>query len=317
LKIEKHIIQLIKEDNRVVIPGLGTFMSKANAVNIKSSTKTITPPDSEIRFTDLLKNSNKRLAEYIAEKESVSFEEANTAVEDFVKQAKEELNTNKKFTITGFGELSYSKGNMLIFEHANIINTESFGLKEVELPKKISKATPTPEVKKAMIKEPKATSPKKQKEVKSTEKSSKLALLGWVAFIVVILSFVAYFASFHFELGNNVRNKIVSLFKTEEIIVETPQITETVAPVETKTVIEEPTFTYHVIAGSFTNKNNANKLAKKLDKEGFITKVLGPDNNRYKVSFASYPIKKEAIDAAEFYKQKKGKKNCWVYAQKN
>jgi len=292
-------------------------MSKANTVNIKSSTKTITPPDSEIRFTDLLKNSNKRLAEYIAEKESVSFEEASIAVENFVKQAKEELNTNKKFTISGFGELSYSKGNMLIFEHANIVNTESFGLKEVELPNKISKPNPTPEVKKTKIKEAKVAAPKKQKEVKKGEKSSKLALFGWVAFIIVILGFVMYFASFHFELGNNIRNKIASLFQTEEIIIETPQITETLAPVETKTVIEEPTYTYHVIAGSFTNKENANKLAKKLDKEGFITKILEPENNRYKVSFASYPIKKEAIDAAEFYKQKKGKKNCWVYAQKN
>lgn len=317
LKVEQYITQLIQTEGRVVIPGLGTFMSKTSVVNINNTTQTITPPNTDVKFSDLLKSYNKRLSEYISEKENISIEAAETEVTKFVETVNQELKQNKEFTFSGFGKLYFSKNNILAFEYSELesINTDSFGLKEVSIPKNITKEYTPPKTAKEKAKPTVKTKEKSKisdkKESAKPKKSKTFAIFGWVAFIIVILGFITYFASFEFEIGNRLRENVFAFFNKTEVTVNNTE------PVNIKKddIVEEPIYTYHVIAGSFSQKINAEKLASKLKNQGFETEIIEVDDS-YKVSFASYPIKKEALDAAEFYQQKNDKQKCWVYTTK-
>ena len=73
----------------------------------------------------------------------------------------------------------------------------------------------------------------------------------------------------------------------------------------------EITIGFHIIAGSFASKTNAEKLVKKLQSEGFDSSIIGQNvKGLYRVVVQSFKNKKEALD--EMQNLKASGKSVWL-----
>lgn len=72
----------------------------------------------------------------------------------------------------------------------------------------------------------------------------------------------------------------------------------------------DPSKPYHIIAGSFSTEENANRLAQKLASQGKSPSVLGDSNGKYRVSTSSFASNSEAIQALSA--EKADFPNAWV-----
>lgn len=73
----------------------------------------------------------------------------------------------------------------------------------------------------------------------------------------------------------------------------------------------DPSKPYHVIAGSFSSKTNAEKLARKLISGGNNSTLVGEFNGMYRVSIASFATKDEALSAHSSYQS--SVPGAWVF----
>jgi len=74
---------------------------------------------------------------------------------------------------------------------------------------------------------------------------------------------------------------------------------------------------YHLIAGSFSNKQNALALQKELDKKGFTSEVLVFSNEKFRVTYGAYQLKDEAYASREMLQRQGEGKDAWIYKETN
>ncbi len=119
--MEKYILELIKENNRVIIPTFGAFIiSKENGVSIL--------------FNNFLSFNDGLLVNYIAEKKGVDTIAATDEVFEYVDNLKRDLDETGHYKISGLGEFKKDENGILRFQQAEISNEvkESEGDQEVE-----------------------------------------------------------------------------------------------------------------------------------------------------------------------------------------
>lgn len=95
------------------------------------------------------------------------------------------------------------------------------------------------------------------------------------------------------------------VFEEEETIIEEEPIEETIA--------EQPTNgnSYHLIGGSFSSAENAEKFAKELQSNGFPARVLGQFNGLHMVSVKSYSSQGDAF--AELTNIQEQAPDAWLF----
>ncbi len=69
---------------------------------------------------------------------------------------------------------------------------------------------------------------------------------------------------------------------------------------------------YHIIAGSFRDKDNAVKLQQELTMDGYPSLVLERGDGYYRVSAISFRDKQEALSKLKDFKKMKGMSGAWV-----
>ena len=140
--IEKHISELLKTNDRVIIPNFGAFLKSKGEVK-------------SIIFNEFIKFNDGQLIQAIAEKEKISIEEASGKLDEFVDKIKSTLDKGSKFPIEGVGVLYPDEKGRLRFESEEV---NSPGGEE----KKEEKKEETKDEKKEKVDE--------KKEVKKDEK---------------------------------------------------------------------------------------------------------------------------------------------------
>ncbi|GEM_PF-3714749 len=347
MKVEHFIIQTLKNSNRIVVPGLGTFFGKPQGALLNKADSSITPPSKEIKYISLESGDKTELSKIIQKENSITEIAANALIDSFVKKVKNDLNTKGTAIIEGLGTLQYSKGKILALAQnsTDSLLKDSFGLKEVSLPGSdkavVNKTQPTttyktapqvdytnkkagakkPEVRRPIAKKPvskksvkKARPAKIQKEKVNTSGSRGGKIAAWIAMVVVVLGLLYYILFIHLGFSTDFGTDFLSSNKTidsiEMVIAQEP-ISDSIGD------IPEESYTYYIITGSFNKYKNAEKFIKGLSDQGYEPEIIENEDGKYKVSIASYPLKNEALDAVEFYRQQKDKRNCWILKKRN
>jgi cell division septation protein DedD len=88
--MEKYILSLLKENNRVIIPEFGAFIIRQQ-----------NPP--EIAFNGLLTFNDGILTEYVSHHAGISFLEASTQVSDYAEKLKTDLKLHNRLTFNEIG----------------------------------------------------------------------------------------------------------------------------------------------------------------------------------------------------------------------
>ncbi len=127
--ITSYLIDLLKDNECVIVPDFGAFISKRVSASIDYANHRFEPPYKEIVFNKKLKNNDEILVDYISKKESISKDESLAKIVDFVHQTETLLDVNSEIELEGFGKLR-KFGDDYVFETNKNVNMlgDAFGL---------------------------------------------------------------------------------------------------------------------------------------------------------------------------------------------
>jgi len=212
MDISRHISDLLFENDCVIVPGLGGFVCNYKPANINPVRHLFTPPSKLVLFNEKLKNNDGLLANQIAVAESISYEEAFVAIEEFVRETLIEIGQGNKVPLENIGVFfADGEGNLQFDPDLNInFNKDSFGLTSFISPaihREYRKMIHRPE-------------PKFDNRKPDIQKKRKKNRIGWVVAGVPIVSAIVWIG-LNLNVGNNLKNQtslIPTLPETEQTI---------------------------------------------------------------------------------------------------
>jgi len=210
MDISRHISDLLFENDCVIVPGLGGFVCNYKPANINPVRHLFTPPSKLVLFNEKLKNNDGLLANQIAVAESISYEEAFVAIEEFVRETLIEIGQGNKVALENIGVFfADGEGNLQFDPDLNInFNKDSFGLTSF-----ISPAIHREYRKMIHRQEPKFDNRKPD-----IQKKRKKSRIGWVVAGVPIVSAIVWIG-LNLNVGNNLKNQtglMPNLTETEQ-----------------------------------------------------------------------------------------------------
>lgn len=132
--LSKMVKELILDNDRVVLPGLGSFVAEIVPATFSDKGYTINPPYRKLYFRSK-PDEGSELVSFYAKSNSVSGEIAEKIIFDFVAELKAILFHKKTVVFPGLGRLRATKENNVFFvaDEELDIYPEGFGLEPISL----------------------------------------------------------------------------------------------------------------------------------------------------------------------------------------
>ena len=132
--LSKMVKELILDNDRVVLPGLGSFVAEIVPSTFSDRGYTITPPYRRLFFRSR-PDEGDMLAKFYAESNNVQPEIAERIINDFIPELKNVLHTRKTVVFPGLGRLRATKENNIFFvaDEDLDIYPAGFGLEPISL----------------------------------------------------------------------------------------------------------------------------------------------------------------------------------------
>lgn len=349
--VQNHIKELLFEQDCVVIPDFGGFVTNFDCAKVDPTNRFFTPPQKWLAFNSLLKNDDGLLSNYIASEEGISREQAIQKIKTFVEETKASISFDKNHTIDGLGTFSQNEENKIQFQPkvSNNFFSESFGMECVFLKKTESSSqelqvvhtppvasnTTIQQVFASKDREPMAEVMEDEVAIvkrRSTFSRVLPAIYGLLGTAVLVSALYLYdnpkanLSSLNpFQSQGIVKS--VDKPITEKVVMATPIIDETIkakpfeastestTAIETKKAIIESEKRFFVITGSFGSKKNAQKLVNTLKNKGFDDAMLifpKRSEKLIKVSAGGFTNEYEA-DAEALKVNNKTSQSTWIY----
>jgi cell division septation protein DedD/nucleoid DNA-binding protein len=349
ITVQNHIKELLFEQDCVVIPDFGGFLTNFDGAKINDSKQFISPPQKWLAFNALLKNDDGLLSNYIAKEENISREQASLKVKSFVEETKRYIQFDNSYFMEGLGTFSQNEENKIQFQPKVSTNfyTESFGLENIRLKK--SSALPNelqvvhtpPAVSNHTIqqvfvaddREPMAELMEDETVAPySRRRFSRVLPVVYGLFGAAFLMSAIYFydnQKVSLSSMNPFQSSAVTQPIVKKAIIETPKAVEKVETkpfepvvaeniVETKKTINSSNNRFFIILGSFGSEQNAKKLVRTLKNKGYEeAKLIYPKNNEKLIKVTAggfqneFEADKQAVQISEAISQA-----TWIYEQK-
>ena len=136
MNVERYIGELLYDYECVVVPGFGGFISNKKPAKVNRITHQFFPPYYQLFFNVHLTENDGLLINYVAKREKITFKEAKQAVEDYVTNCREKLETGERLIVPRIGSLTQDSSGNIYFQQESKVNynPESFGLSEFVSP---------------------------------------------------------------------------------------------------------------------------------------------------------------------------------------
>lgn len=313
MRIDQPISQLLYRYQCVTVPGFGAFLTEIKSAQLIEASNTFYPPKKVIFFNVNLKNNDGLLANYIAQSERLSYEEAVQQIEDTVQDWKKELHTSSAVLLKNIGKLTLNTENNLVFEPLESLNylTDAFGLTSFV----------SPPVKREVYKKEVQILEEKAPIQFTPEKRATQPWLKYVAFFAVGLGMAAFFGNQWYQkkiatetllVEKAVQQKIEAKIQQATFFIENP-ISSVSMTIEEN--ITEEVLNYHVVAGAFRNEENASRATQDFINLGYKAKKLDANKHGlFPVLIGSYPTM-EAASEAKISIQNTHTKDAWILIQ--
>lgn len=332
--LEAYIEELLYENECVIVPGFGGFITNLQPAAIKENM--LVPRGRTLLFNRQLKNNDGLLAGHIAKTEG-DYSLAMRMIGHFVRNSNETLEQGKTLELKRIGNLSLGPDNNVLFQPSAGHNFElhSYGLLAIQAGPVLAKET--------------ASKGKDKKKVRENKPAVKTLTLNkssaWKSYLVAASFFGALAVSgvllwdqgviqqqiFYGSLNPFPSDTFTGTVKpvTEEVkkeeaseIVPAPAtedtlITETPAevPVLTEVTVQDDSL-YYVILGAFSREYNANKLKAELTAKGYQPEtVYMPGSALLRVSGMTLSARPEAEKQLEELKARENP-DAWLLVQK-
>ena len=306
MQLQQYIKELLYKHECVTVPNFGAFLTRTISLLIQPKTGVFSPPGKEVSFNHLLKSNDGILAQFMAQKENISYEQALRKIEKEVIVWKQKLQT-QHLTFAGIGEMRLNPQKKINFSPFGSINFDlnSFGLKSF-IRKPIFTPTPnTQEFKSFTIMENENKDDLMFTPEENENKRSPIiryAIIGVIG--ISLFGSIYYFGSRYIadekakatemaqkKIKSNVQKATFNLGMLSEMnltLDANPEVIENNPLAQTY---------FSVIAGSYRSMENAEKKLAELQAEGFdaaFTEV-NPEG-LHRVAFGRFTSKREALN---------------------
>jgi hypothetical protein len=337
MNLYNDVYQLLSENDCVIIPDFGGFVANYYEARVDLRNQEFCPPSRKVAFNESLKNNDGLLANHICQNSNVNWTTANEYVARFVTEINNSLKNDQTLIFENLGKFTRQSGNLVFvpFEGLNLLES-SYGLGSFHFPM-LKPANAFIEIQKPQTLS-KTKSAKANKSVKS--RKSLIYAISAAAVITGLVVVSVQFGWFDSKSNNNNNyaniNPVETLTNTEKETVkpEKPvnpatedvnnsgktsesEKVETVPAGEVKTVAEpvvknDLAAKSFVIAGSFSNIENADNLKESLVAMGLPSQVLPVNNGMYRVAVKSYSDSGQATSELNSLREQTGNSSLWV-----
>lgn len=349
--VQNHIKELLFEQDCVVIPDFGGFVTNFDCAKINSNNRFIAPPQKWLAFNALLKNDDGLLSNYIAKEENISLAQANLKVKSFVEDTNRYLRFDKTYSIEGLGTFSQNEEQKIQFQpkQTNNFYSESFGMENIFLKKSESLQNELQVVLKPNVvsnttiqqvfanddREPMAEV-LEDEEAYSYQRgrfSKVLPYVYGIAGSILLFSAIYFLDNQKSNLSslNPFQSQTIAQPVSKPIVkevvpvvtakfdneIESKPIVETKieSVVDSKSTIIESNNRFFIITGSFRSKKNAKKLLNTLKNKGFENaEILYPKRNEKLIKVSAGGFRNESDADQEALKVAKAiNQATWIY----
>jgi cell division septation protein DedD len=309
MNIEKHLSGLLAEQDCVIVPGFGGFITNYIPAGINPVTHVFTPPSRQVAFNARLRNNDGILANHLVRSLDITYAEAVAAIEKLSVEWVNILNKSEKVIIQGIGLIFSDKENNLQFIPESNINLldDAFGLTSFSsLP----------------IQKLGTLQKSSEKRIRTNAVSSARKLPSSLKWAVVLLPLAAlsFWSAFNTNKVTNLYHNVASVIpapaessstktatpfavnipaaenNAEVIVPETVKEAEVIATPEAVKVENN----YFIIAGAFGVKENADKLVESLKAKGYDASIAGQNRNGlFRVSIEGFSEMEIALQKTE------------------
>ena len=304
MQLSKAINSLLYTNDCVTVPGFGSFIvNKFSSVYDEKKGK-FYPPSRRVSFNPKIKNNDGLLANFISEKETISYEVAVKNIHNEVISWKKKLNT-EPILLDNIGELSYNSDENIIFSPD--LDSNHF-LGSYGLPSIYYKKQPD------LISTYNESTLKKYNDLKGNSSISRVPNFVKYAAALVIIIMTTVFLSNQYE-EYNFQNQLIleqenrqkTIQRVESAVFDFGSIPA--IELEVKVQVNK----FHIIAGAFGVKSNADKLYKSLLSKGYNpTKLPLNDKGLIPISFDNFSNRKDAVIALRQLQMSENK-DAWIF----
>jgi len=344
MNLYNDVYQLLSDNDCVIIPDFGGFVANYYEARVDLRNQEFCPPARKIAFNESLKNNDGLLVNHICQNTNVNWATANEYVSRFVTEINDSLKDNQTLTFENLGKFTRKSGSLVFvpFEGLNLLES-SYGLGSFHFPM-LKPANAFIEIQKPQTLS-KTKSAKANKPVKS--RKSLIYAVSAAAVITGLVVISVQFGWLDLKTGNTGNNNNYANINPVETLANTgketvkpektvaPVITdentqdkvtenitepdkEEIAPVAENTTVVKPvsennfSAKSYVIAGSFSNIENADNLQKSLASIGLPSQVLPVSNGMYRVSVKSYADSGQAVSELTGLREQTGNPSLWI-----
>ena len=304
MQLSKAINSLLYTNDCVTIPGFGSFIVNKFSSLYDEKNGKFYPPSRRVSFNSKIKNNDGLLANFISNKQRISYELALKNVHKEIVIWKKKLN-NEPLILDNIGELSYNSDENIIFSPDLDSNhfLGSFGL-----PSLYYKRQPD------FVSTYNKSTLKKYNDLSLNSEKSRVPDFVKYAAALVIIIMTTVFVSSEYE-DYNLKNQLIleqenrqkTIKKVESAVFDFGSI----PAIELEITVQADKF--HIIAGAFGVKSNADKLYNMLLLKGYNpTKLPLNDKGLIPISFDNFSEKKEAVIALRQL-QISENKDAWIF----
>ena len=304
MQLSKAINSLLYTNDCVTVPGFGSFIvNKFSSVYDEKKGK-FYPPSRRVSFNPKIKNNDGLLANFISEKETISYEAAVKNIHNEVISWKKKLNT-EPILLDNIGELSYNSDENIIFSPDLDSNhfLGSYGLPSIYYKKQQDLVSTYNE-----------STLKKYNDLKGNSSISRVPDFVKYAAALVIIIMTTVFLSNQYE-EYNFQNQLILEQENRQKTIQRVESAVfdfgSIPAIELEVKVQGNKF--HIIAGAFGVKSNADNLYKSLLSKGYNpTKLPLNDKGLIPISFDNFSNRKDAVIALRQLQMSENK-DAWIF----
>lgn len=351
MDIAAHIGQLVMEHECVIIPGLGGFITNYRAAELNQLQHQISPPSRTLVFNAQLNTNDGLLANFLAQRLDISYKTALLLLELFSSYCQRDLSEGKQIDFGDLGILDRNIHHKLEF-YPNLsvnYNEDAFGLKALDL-KKIERKSNFNLQAPILQKEER---PHHTKVIKLNNLPLRRIAAFLIPFALLIgaafylpsfvqnksLQQTSFFSFLIDSNSSRVSNSnIKSLDNQTDTKEFSPMTVEVIPTTEKEAEVEvinnesipddpsgfivrdqvdiAPQGKFHIICGSFFDKDRADALVNQLKAEGFAAFLAGQSKSgTYRVGMESFVNINDASSQLDWVRQQ-GYNEAWILNKK-
>ena len=286
MQLTAHIHYLLYHHDCVTVPGFGAFLVEQKEAYYDAAKQRYFPPSKELSFNEKLQSNDGILAAHLSKSFQTSYERAVLDVHQQMIAWKEQLEKGS-LTMESLGSFELNREKKLVFTPAKGLNflAASYALHEIPAYPIVRGASEIPTTPPVYF---------------TLEKNKSRRFVGYAAVAAGIISILAIGSNGYLDqqadaqwqveqtLRQSAREQAsMSVYDLGELPALTITLPKTVAPA------------FHIVAGSFRNESNAQRLVSTLQRNGYdnAKKLEKTAKGFYQVSFASFATKREAYNA--------------------